>query len=95
MNDRTWENIRHGGRERWNYVEWKEYAAPTRGRYRYVIGYIIKTKNKHKCKDWLVQCTSVRHADMYPITLAKLTRLSASEARNVATIIFEGASNEV
>lgn len=97
MRNRQWENVRHGGRERWNYVEWRDYspAPSTHSRYRHVIGYIVKTKNKRKCKDWLVQCAEVRHVDLYPITLAKLTNLSAAEARNVATIIFEGMNNEV
>jgi hypothetical protein len=94
MSERTWENIRHGGRERWNYVEWREYGTPFKGRYRHVIGCIIKTKNKRKCKDWLVQYSEVRSANLRSTTLATLKQLSAAEARGVATIILEGACHE-
>lgn len=94
MSDRTWENIRHGGRERWNYVEWREYGPTFKGRYRHVIGYIIKVKNKRKCKDWLVQYSEIRGASLHPTTLATLKQLSAADARSVATIILEGARDE-
>ena len=94
MNEPQWERIQHGGRERWNLVEWRNYGANLRGAYRHVIGYIIKAKNKRKCKDWLVQYAEIRHADLHPITLAKLEQLSAAEAKAIARLVLLAQRSE-
>lgn len=96
MSEPQWERIQNGGRERWNLVEWVPYRySQGTDKYRHVIGYIIKTKNKHKCKDWLVRYAEVRHADLHPITLATLKQLSAVEAKAVARMLLIAQRSEV
>ncbi len=45
---------RPGGRERWSYVKYVKYPYDNANTYPLYLGYIIKTKNKHRCRDWLV-----------------------------------------
>jgi hypothetical protein len=52
MNNRTWAR-RKTSRESWEYRELRVGALIPKI-YPHVLGFIMKKKNKHRCRDWLV-----------------------------------------
>ena len=87
MNDPQWERIQAGGRERWNLVEWRAYNAAQRGMYRHYIGYIIKIKNKHRCRAWYVHFVENRWVGDSQY-LGRLTDMKHDEAKAAAKLLI-------
>lgn len=87
MNDPQWERIQTGGRERWNLVEWQPYEKPYRGTYRHYIGYIIKIKNKHRCRAWYVHYTEMTWPGLGTY-LGRLVDMPREEAKAAAKMLL-------
>jgi hypothetical protein len=85
MDTPQWERSQHNGRERWNYVTYRPYPYDPANKYRNYIGYITKTKNKHRCRDWRVYTTT---ADVYSEYVTTIKNLKTRDAKAVAQLLL-------
>lgn len=83
MTDRYWRKSDHT-RRAWEYCETRE-GFYTGALSAFVVGYIIKKKNKHRCRDWLVYCYTSGVGRIY---LGQLKDMPAPEAKQTAQLLI-------
>lgn len=86
MNEPQWERLTKQGKERWNLTEWRDYGHGMRGRFRHIVGFIVKLKNKHRCRAWLVYYSEVQWENATYI--ARLDDMKAPEAKDAARLLL-------
>lgn len=84
MNEPQWGRVASGGRERWNLTEWRNYNSLMRGMYTHTIGYIIKVKNKHRCRAWCVFSMD----ELNSVYVGRLDDMSRNEAKAAAKMLL-------
>lgn len=92
MTDPQWERRAGGGPTRYDLVVWVPHFM-TRDMRKARIGYIVKQKNKHRCRAWLVFTTAtdsgrtplVWAQDTY---LCRLDDLKADDAKDAAKLLL-------
>lgn len=83
MNDRYWRKS-NSGRAVWDYCETR--TNPFHGEQQpYVVGYIIKKKNNHRCRDWLVYWYPTAWTRTY---LGQLRDMKTAEAKLTAQLLI-------
>lgn len=88
MNDISWRGAGRSGAERWDLVETKPYPAPMRGMYRHIIGSVMKVKNKHCCRDWVVHYAEKLGTRGTRIYLGRLDDMTRDEAKDAARLLI-------